>query len=81
MLGSRDKLLTAETNDSALLASEGGALGARLDGGGEAFETGGAFGEVRPTIPLRAAANLGFDDGFSWTWIACWTGPGCCTKA
>ena len=62
---SRDRLLTAETKDSALLASFDGAVAARLDGTGGVLETADTLGEVLPTMPLIAAANLGFDDGFS----------------
>lgn len=64
-------LLTADTNDSALLASVGGAAGVRCEGAGGVGAAGGTFeavaalGEVLPTMPLMAAASLGFDDGFS----------------
>jgi hypothetical protein len=66
VFGSRDILLTADTKDSALLASFGGTVGARVDGcGGGKFDEGGAFGELLPTMPLIAAASLGFEAGFS----------------
>lgn len=63
--GSRDKLLTADTKDPGLLASVGGTVDARFDGCVGTFEGGGACGEVFPTMPLIAAASLGFEAGFS----------------
>lgn len=41
-------------------------MGVRVDGcAGGMFDRDGALGEVLPTMPLIAAASLGFEPGFS----------------
>jgi hypothetical protein len=75
-----DELLTAETKDSAFGASFSEVAGAKAEGAAVALSLTGALSGALPTIPLMAAASLGFAGGFSTIWEPCWVVPGCCAS-
>ena len=80
MFRSWDELLAAETKDSAFGASFSEAAGAKVEGAAVALSLTGTLGGALPTMPLMAAASLGFAGDFSTTWESCWAMPGCCAS-